>query len=154
DEDAHQLRDSQRRMRIVELKRRLLRQVPDRTPVGQQATNAIPQGRRDEEVLLLEPELLAERMVVVWVEHASDVLVVSLALDGPGVVSRIEVGDVEILVGTRAPQAKRVDDIVFVAGNGDVMRDGVNDLRVYPLVPNTTVRTGVLDDAPAKVDVV
>ena len=68
-----------------------------------------------EEVLLLEPQLLAHHGEVVRVEDLRDVLGEVLVLDRREVVAGVEVGEVELLRGARAPEAQRVHRVVAEA---------------------------------------
>ena len=86
----------------------------------------------DEEVLLLEPQLLALRRVVDRVEHLGDVLRGVLLLDGADVVAVVEDREVELLAGARAPEAHGVDGVVAVAGDRRVVGDAEHRLRCRP----------------------
>ena len=88
DEDAHELRYGERRVRVVELDGHFLRQtrqvVSDRLATAEfrrlEATDDVLESRRAQEVLLFETQVFAFRDVVVRVQYSSDVLgVVAIA---------------------------------------------------------------------------
>jgi len=103
DQDAHQLWDGERRMRIVELNRVLL--VEKQNGFGALHVNAhhVLERARHEEVLLLEPQDLAGLGLVVRVEHLGEVLADDLFLHGTQVVAHVERLKVEGLAGRGFP---------------------------------------------------
>ena len=74
DQQAHQFGDGDRRMRIVELHRKFLVKLVDRQLLRPQYAHHVLQGTGHEEILLLEPQLLAAQLLVVRIEHLADVL--------------------------------------------------------------------------------
>ncbi len=95
DQQAHQLDDRHRRMRVVELDRDRLRQILELAPLGEMLREHVLQRSADAEVLLLEAQLLALRRRVVRVQHARQVLRVDLLGDRGGVVAGVERLDLE-----------------------------------------------------------
>ena len=91
DEQPHQLGHGQRRMRVVQLENRLIGQVGKVGVAAQVPADRVLQRGRNQEILLLQPQLLAGELLVVRVEHARDVLGVALAFDALDVVAAIEV---------------------------------------------------------------
>jgi hypothetical protein len=81
-------------MRVVELHRELLMEPLERNPYAQYPEHVL-QRARDEEILLLEPQLLAARLVVVRVEDFAQVLRDDLLIDGAVVVAAVEDREVE-----------------------------------------------------------
>ena len=70
DEDAHELDDRDRRMRVVELHGDLGGEIVPRVSAGAQVpADDVPQRARDEEILLHEPQLFAVLRLVVRVEN-------------------------------------------------------------------------------------
>ena len=80
DQQAHQLRDRDRRMRVVELDGELLVEVLHRQVLRAQDAEHVLQRTGDEEVLLLQPQLLALQLVVVRIQHLAEVLRRDLAV--------------------------------------------------------------------------
>jgi hypothetical protein len=84
DQQAHQLGDGDRRVRVVELDRELLVEaLSGRLLPAQVDAQHVLQRAGDEEVLLLEPQLLALDLLVVRVEHLGEVLGRDLLVDAP-----------------------------------------------------------------------
>jgi hypothetical protein len=79
DEDAHQLGNADDRVGVVELEDDPLGQVPDVEVLGHRVLDEVLDRARDEEVLLLQPQLLALRRGVLGVEDLGDVLGEGLA---------------------------------------------------------------------------
>ena len=92
---------------------------------------------RYEKILLLEPELLAAGLLVVWIEHFTQVFRADFLVHGPVIVTGIERGEVERLGGLGAPQTQRVCRVVAIA----------EDRRVVGYALDEPVRD--LDDAQA-----
>ena len=129
-------------MGIVELNGRLVREAGkhwqalrriEHLPALLVAAQDVLQRRGDEEVLLLEPEFLALKDVVIGVEDLGDVLRAGLGLDGPFIVTAVEVAQVELVRGFGRPQAQRVDGAVLVARDGGVVRQRQHVLGVDPV---------------------
>ena len=59
DEQAHELGDRERRVRVVELRREQVRKLLERSRPSSRAGGAVLERAGDEEVLLLETQLLA-----------------------------------------------------------------------------------------------
>ena len=69
DEQAQQLRDGERRMRVVQLHRDLVRELVKRVMIHQVAANNVLDGGRHHEVLLFQAKLFALVRTIVRVEH-------------------------------------------------------------------------------------
>ena len=78
-----------------------------------------------------EAQLLAGHRVVVGVEHLREVLGEHLRLDRLHVGALVEVGEVELVHGLRAPEAERVDG-VGVADDRQVVGDALHLLGALP----------------------
>ena len=151
DEYAHELRDDERRMRVVELDEHLLRKRVPAVVRLAEAPQDVSQRARDEEVLLTEAELLALRRVVVRVEHLGEVLGEHLLLDRLDVGALVEVGEIEVVDRLRAPEPERVDGLV-VADDGEVVGNALHRLGRHP-VPLLAAALGAALDMAAEVDV-
>ena len=69
EEYSHELRYGDRRVRIVQLDRHLVRQfVKIRVIFGESEENILERSA-DEEVLLLEPQLASHFRGIIWIEH-------------------------------------------------------------------------------------
>ena len=106
----------------------------------------------DEEVLLLQPQLLALRRGVLGVEHLGDVLREGLRADGLLVVAGVEDPQVERVGGDRPPQPQRVHPAVLVAGDHVVVRDGLDLPARHPAGALDAVGVGVLLGVTAEGD--
>ena len=109
-------------------------------------------GGGDEEVLLLQPQLLALRRGVLGVEHLGDVLREGLRADRLLVVTGVEDPQVERVGGDRAPQPQRVHPAVLVARDHVVVRDGLDLPARHPAGPLDAVGVGVLLGVTAEGD--
>ena len=89
-QNAHQLGDSDRRMRIVHLEGCLLIELVDIAVLSLVLCNRLLNRRGDEKVLLLEPQLLAGIVVVVRVKNLDDVARQVLLLDRLLVVTLVK----------------------------------------------------------------
>ena len=152
DQDPHQLRDRQGRVGVVELDGHLIRQALDRRVLDRVAPEDVLDRGRDEEVLLLEPELLALGDVVLRIEHAGDGLGADLLLDRGHVITLVELGEVEHLRGQGPPEPERVDGLASVAGYRDVVGERVGLVGVHPLVGETPVGVHVGPDPAVEVN--
>jgi hypothetical protein len=152
DEQAEQLRDGERGVRVVELEDGLVGQGVERGVRLQVPAHGVLQGRGNEEVLLLQPELLALHDLIVRVEDARDVLGRVLLADGLDVVAAVEVRDVELARGLRAPEAQRVHAVGRVAGHRDVVRHREDVVGVDPLVDEVAALVEARLDAAVELD--
>ena len=130
-EDAHELRNHQRGMGVVDVEGDLLRQqrhvVAD---VALEDLHSVLQRGARQEVLLHEAQLLALGGVVLRVEHLGDpardgvlVLMGGQAVHGRGF-------GVEVVGQHGAPGAQAVHDLAVVAHDGQVIGHGDDVLRV------------------------
>ncbi len=133
EEDAHQLGDGDRRVRVVELDRDLVGERVERRVAALVAPHDVGDRAGDEEVLLLEAQRLALLALIVGVEHLGDVLGVDLLLDGAAVVALVEELQVEVARRARRPQAQRVHRVGAVADDERVVRQPDHRARVDPV---------------------
>ena len=150
DEQAHQFRDRERRVRVVELDRDAVRQLLERAPLGELLGQHVLQARAHEEVLLLEAQLLALRRRVVRVEDARDVLGVHFRDRGLGVPPGVERLDVERRDGAAGPEPQVIHGRPAVAGDQLVEADGPDVLRVHPAIARAALRVLRGDAAAAE----
>ena len=161
DQQPHELGDGERRVRIVELDGRLVREAGkhrqalrriEHLPALLVAAQDVLQGRRDEEVLLLEPEFLALKDIVVGVEDLGDVLGTGLGLDRPLVVTAVEIAQVELVGGPGRPQAQRIDGAILVARDRRIVGEREHIVGVDPGGGQTPLGIDVLVHAPVELD--
>ena len=150
-QDAHQLRDGQRRMGVVDVDGVFLGKVFQRAVELHVAAHDVRDGGRNQEVLLAQAQVFARRMVVVGVKHLADGLGVGVLAKGLGVVAAVEGVHIDGRA-LGAPDAQQADALAVIAGDHDVVwhrLDGgvvfVQDM-VVAVVPE-------LLDAAAEVDV-
>ena len=74
------------------------------------------------------------------VQHHRDVLGEVFRCDGVGVTSRVEFLEVELVGGSRGPESQRIDDVVPVTRNRDVIGNSEDVLRVDPLDNRSSAR--------------
>mmetsp|Transcript_15868 Transcript_15868/g.40296 ORF Transcript_15868/g.40296 Transcript_15868/m.40296 type:complete len:476 (+) Transcript_15868:1271-2698(+) len=131
-EKTHELRDANRRMRVVQLQRHLVREIFERAVLRGVPPKDVLQRRRHEEVLLLQAKLLALVSAVVGVKHAGNGLGVLLLENACDVVARVERLQVKLAARLGRPQAQ-VDRVRrAVSRDGVVVRHGVHLLGGIP----------------------
>jgi hypothetical protein len=110
-----------------------------------------PSARAHEEILLLEPELLALRRGVVGIQDAREVLGLHLVPHRGGIVPGVEGVDAEGRDGSSRPEAQRIDGRTAVAGSQLIEADRVDVVGADPAVLRAL---GVLErlDAAAELD--
>ena len=117
DEDAHQLRDHQGGMGVVDLDDVLLVEVLQRAVDLQVLGRDGLHRGGDEEVLLLEPQGLALQMVILGIEDLGDGLRHGLLLGGLQILAPGEQRHIQRLGGTGVPQPQHVHVVRTVAGD-------------------------------------
>ena len=109
-QQAHQFRNRQTRMRVVDVDDDLLRQLaPVRAVELLEVLEDVLEGGGGEEILLLQAEQLAFVVVVFGVEDVGDGFRQFLFLRRLHIVAVVEVAQVNALRGAGAPQAQTVD---------------------------------------------
>mmetsp|Transcript_12381 Transcript_12381/g.42919 ORF Transcript_12381/g.42919 Transcript_12381/m.42919 type:complete len:540 (+) Transcript_12381:442-2061(+) len=132
DEEAHELGDADGRVRVVELHAHLAGQLPPLPrPLLEPPQDVLQRGAH-EEVLLLEPQLLAHVRVVDGVQHAADALSAPLRLDRLVEVPGVEAREVELRARAAAPQPQVVRVVRPVAGHGHVVCNRQDHLPALP----------------------
>ena len=122
DQQAHQFRHSDGRVRIIELHGSLGRQVIEVGVGPAMAAQDILQGAGHEEDLLDETELLAALCAVVRVEDLRDDLTRIALMHGFDVTAAIESAEVEFGSGLGFPEAEEIDAAAREAGDRDIPR--------------------------------
>ena len=105
DQEPHQLGHGDRRVGIVELDRRLVRQRGQVGMIGEVTADDVLEAGGGEEIFLLEAQLLAGLGGVVRVEHAADALGEHLLLDRAHIVAAVEGLEVDQVAGLGRPEA-------------------------------------------------
>ena len=145
--DAHQFRHSHRRVGVVHLEDRVLRQLVDIVMMLLELLDGGLDGRGDEEVLLLQAQLLAAVVVVVRIQDLSDGAGQVLLLHGSLVIALVEGIQAEGVHGLGIPHAQGVDQAVAVAHDGQVVGDGPDALVAGLVESRTAVLNAGLDVA-------
>ena len=145
-QQAHQLRDRQHRMGIVEVNRGFFRQI--RIGFVQLIVTAkdILNRCRDEEILLTQTQLAARVGRVIRIQDAGHVLRVVFIFHRREVVALIEFTEVDFATGLRVPQTQRVGRIGVVAGDNLVIGHGedlfgFHPAGFFPFLLNTPAKT-------------
>ena len=139
DQQAHQLDDGHRRMRVVELDRDRLREILQLPALREMLREHVLQRRADAEILLLEAQLLALRRRIVRVQHAREVLRLDLLGDGRVIVARVERFDLERRDAAPRPQPQMIHRRAAIARDEQVIRDSPHVLRLDPLVAHAAL---------------
>jgi hypothetical protein len=115
-------------MGVVDVDGDLVGQIAEGVVLLEMALQNALQRGRDEQVLLLEAQALAARMVVGGVEHLGDRLGHGVLLERADVVAAREGRHVEALGQLGAPEGELVDGLAVPAGDIHVVRDGHDGL--------------------------
>jgi hypothetical protein len=94
-------------MRVVQLRGKVLVERLERIAQPQMNPEHVLQRARDEEVLLLQPKLLALLQPVVRIQHFREVLRLDLPLHRAAVVAFVERGEIERLGRFGLPQPEQ-----------------------------------------------
>ncbi len=139
-QETHQLQDGDRGVGVVELHRHLIGEIAgSRGAALLVPPDDVVEGRRDEEVFLLQAKLPAFEHVVVRVEHLGDRLRAILVGDCPLVVAMIEVVQVELARALCRPEAHVVHRAVAVSGDRRVIGHGHDRLGIHPIEPHAAL---------------
>lgn len=127
-EDAHELRNADDRVGVVELEGDLVREGGQIRLVLARVEDAdgVVDGGGHEEVLLLEAQSLALRGGVFRIQDLGDVLSLDLRLDGVQILGLVEGEQIELVVALGGPQTQGVHTAGGVARNHVVDRDGAH----------------------------
>ena len=139
DEDAHQFGDPDRRMSVVELDGGVLAERAHVAPLLDVAANEIEQRRRSEEIFLPEPQFLAGRRRVAWVENLGDRFRPHGFGKRADVIAGVEGFELERVGRPRRPQAQRIDVPAAPADDRRVVGDRFDRLGGMPDVVGALV---------------
>ena len=144
-QQAHQFRDRQHRVGVVEVNGDFVRQVAVGLMQLEVAMQNILHRRRDQEVLLAQTQLAPGVSGVIGVEHAGDVLGVVLILHRREVVALVEFTEVNRATGLRVPQTQRIGRVCVIAGDNLVVGHredlfGFNPAALSPLLLNAPAK--------------
>ena len=153
-QNAHQLGNAERGMRVVDVNGDLLVQIVQ-TSVDRHvvADDALHRGRH-QEILLRQAQKLALGVVVGGIEHLGDDLGVGAFLKRTGVLSLREQAHVEILNVSCLPQTELADGGAVRARDHHVVGNGLDLLGVLVDDGAVAVLAPLLSDAAAKADLV
>ena len=151
-QQAHQFRDSDRRMGIVQLDDEFFMKAVEVLAVLQVQAQHVLQGAGGKEILLPEAQLLADLGLVIGVQHLGDVFRHDVGIDGAVVVTDVERIEIERLGRLRAPQAQQVGVLDAEAGNRGVVRDPVDHQVREPRHTELPLRVRVMLGMPAEPD--
>ena len=131
-EDAHQLGNDHRRVRIVDVESDLLRELAHvRAVDALEVLDRVLQRRADEEVFLHQAQLLAVIGVVLRIEHLGNLRRDGVAvLRGAVVIARGELFKVEVLRQHGAPRAQAIHHVAVVADDRQIIRHSDDVFRV------------------------
>ena len=132
DQQAHELGHGDRRMRVVHLHRELLVEALRRNLLHLADAQHVLQRAAHEEVLLLEAQLLAARLLVVGIQNLGEVLAGHLLVDRAVVVAAIERAEVEGLRRLGLPQAQRVRRVDVITEDRRVVGNAIDDAARHP----------------------
>ncbi len=120
DKDAHQLRNCQSGMSVVQLNADFVGKSGKTVVILLPLIKDVLQGCRYEEVFLLQPQDLAQMYVIVRIQYFADVFADVFLFYCFHVVATIEVFKIKLIGCIGFPQAKVVDIVHLVTGDGDV----------------------------------
>ncbi len=131
-EQAHELGNRQRRMRVVQLDRERAGQFFQRALFGEMGCQDVLDAGAHEEILLLEAQLLALRRGVVRIQNARQVLRFDLVLDRSRIISGIEILDVKRLQRASRPQPQMIHRGAAIARHQLIEAHREDVLRLDP----------------------
>ena len=134
-QEPHQFGDRDRRMRVVELDRRLVGQRQQVAVLAEMALQDVLQRGGREEILLPQPQFLAGGVRVGRIEHARQRVGLVALAQRADMVAGVEGGEQDRVDRHRRPQPQRVDAVAAPADDRRVVGDGEHVLLRLPDVP-------------------
>ena len=131
DEQAHHFGNGQAGVGIVDMDGHLFRQ--QRKIIAEAAFKILQrvlQRGAGEEIMLLQPQLLALQMVILGIEHLADNGGQLLFLHGLGIIAAVEGGKIQRLGGMGAPHAQRVHRFAVVARHRHIIGHGLHGVVI------------------------
>ena len=132
DEQAHQFRDRNRRVRVIELDRVEIREFGPIAVIGKEATHDILQRATHEEILLHKTELLTIFRRVIRIQHLGDRLTHCLFANGFDITTIIEDVEIELARCFRIPQTQEINRFGTVTDDCDIIWNAFDGLLVDP----------------------
>ena len=152
EEEAHQLRHRDGRVRVVELDRGVVRQGPDVAALGHVPGDEILDRRRREEVFLAQAQLLPLGRGIARIEHAGDRLGAHPRRHRADMVAAVEPGEVHGFAGLGLPQAQGVHVAPAPADHRHVVGHRPHGLGRLPVPADHPRLRGGHGDGPAEAD--
>ena len=131
-QDAHQFRNGDRGMGVVELDGNMLGQIQQRVVNVQVSAQQILQRSRDKEKLLAQAQLLPGLVAVCRIQHTGDAFGTHHLGHCTQMVTGVETPQVQVMQGPGPPQAQGVDTGTAPADDGCVIGDGPHRLAGFP----------------------
>src|SRR5688572_8129665 len=153
DEQPHELGDGDRRVRVVQLYGGQLWQPGDRLALHREHPQHVLQRARHEEVLLREPQPLADLGIVVRIQYLGERLRHDFLAHGAVVIADVEVLEVERLDGLAAPEPQGVAVVHVIAEYRYVGRYSPYAARRHPANTVSAEFVGVALGAPPEIHV-
>src|SRR5262245_12771313 len=150
DEEAHKLCDRDRWMRIVELDSILLVELRRIRGCLEMNAHHVLERAGDEEILLLEPKLLALEACVVRIEDLAERRGAALFLDSSIVVASVERLEVERVDSLRPPQAEHIGGVHPKPQDRRIVGDPLDEPLWCPANAIVTALVGVMFSMAAK----
>ena len=122
EQNSHQLRHGQRRMRVIELDGHFLWQLVPVVVRMPETPHQIPQGTGHQEVFLYKPQALAEAGGIVRVEHPCEGFRSQSLRDGAYEVAVAECFEIKGIGRGRGPKPEGVDGFAAEAHDRPVVR--------------------------------
>ena len=150
EQQAHELGDDERRVRVVDLDDVVLGKVAHRAVARAMGAQDALRRRGDEEILLADAQGLALDVVVRRVEHLRDDLGHRALLETLDIAAGGEEIHVEVVRAVRLPEAEGVDAPVAIRGDEHVARHGQHALIAAQLAVVVAVGVPMRLDAAAE----
>ena len=150
EQQAHELGDDERRVRVVDLDDVVLGKVAHRAVARAVGAQDALRRRGDEEILLADAQGLALDVVVRRVEHLRDDLGHRALLEALDIAAGGEEIHVEVVRAVRLPEAQGVDAPVAIRRDEHIARHGQHALIAVQLAVVVAVGVPVRLDAAAE----
>ena len=131
-QNPHQLGDGDDRVGVIELNGNLIGEGVPGVISQMKTANNVAQRTCAEEVLLLEPQLLALGCLVVRIKHLTDIFSIGFHFDGTHIVAGIKKLEIELVGGPCAPQTQNINRRRAVTGHQRGVRFAKH---MHPRVP-------------------
>ncbi len=133
EKDAHELRHCQRRMCIIHLENIFFRKLEQVLIAAEELLDRLLNRRRNKEILLAEPQLLALVMIIAGIKDFCDQLCEIFICDGLGIIALVKRVEAELFHRLRIPDAQRIDEAIAVADDRKIIRNRFDAL--IPFLP-------------------